>query len=695
MGEKKDNRVSLVDRFRVCRVLALLFLWLMVLAPAVYGEGSVGSPMDDTLLLFVGEELEVLSIASRREESAWQAPAVGRVVTRKEIQERGFLSLAEALSTIPGFYMAEKEWGVMPYMRGIPNSVLFLHDTVPMGSDVNKSLNPIGRELSLKAVKRIEIIRGPGSVLWGADAFAGIVNVVPLSGKDFSGVESGFFVGTTQAQRGGYLNLGHDAGAWDAFASVSARSEKTDDSHYTVVEFWNNNETPSIPEDRFGMGVVGEEKSIDALGNISVGDRLTLSGRTSLWESPYVLAGDDGEMTWPEERSGFSGYLKAEGRTETGRNSAFRILANYSWMNSKWEIIDRDLKQREDTIYGELLYDRKFFDGIGLSTIGVSYREKHVTDAPIWEGYLYDYLGAENSYVLPQLTLADYSSSLWSAFGQYTHKIRNLDLLAGVRFDEHSAYENNISFNYGVVWNITDEIILKLLSGTAYRTPFSSQLLADEQTDLEKIRSLTFQIGWQPSDDFNLSLVFFDNEIRNHIMQDQYAGLSLPNHQNIQGIELAFQWKPLEAVEFRGNMTLLDHSGPEELYKYNDYDEWNPDTGEVEKHYVYLSYPYDVGSETLGNLMCILRPAERVSVSLRASHIGARRLIFPRGDQTMVFPAEWLGDASFLLRDVTDFGIDVRLTLKNITNVSYKIPGTYYVSEGEPFRAEISFSKRW
>ena len=58
-------------------------------------------------------------------------------------------------------------------------------------SDVTKSLHPFDRELSLASVKRLEIVRGPGSVLWGPDAFAGIVNVVPMTGKDLDGAETG------------------------------------------------------------------------------------------------------------------------------------------------------------------------------------------------------------------------------------------------------------------------------------------------------------------------------------------------------------------------------------------------------------------------------------------------------------------------------------------------------------------------
>ncbi len=127
-------------------------------------ETSVSGDQSDTLLMFVGEKLEVLNIATRREESAWQVPATAHVITRAEMLEKGVETLSEALALLPGFYMAQKEGGTQPYLRGIANPILFLYDTVPIGSYVSKSLHLLDFEISLASVKRIEIVSGPGSV---------------------------------------------------------------------------------------------------------------------------------------------------------------------------------------------------------------------------------------------------------------------------------------------------------------------------------------------------------------------------------------------------------------------------------------------------------------------------------------------------------------------------------------------------
>ena len=92
----------------------------------------------DTMLMFVGEDLEVLSIASRREEAAWSAPAIADVITREDIDLKGAFTISQALEDTPGFYMNQTEKGSVSYLRGIQNSALFLFDTVPMGSGIRK-----------------------------------------------------------------------------------------------------------------------------------------------------------------------------------------------------------------------------------------------------------------------------------------------------------------------------------------------------------------------------------------------------------------------------------------------------------------------------------------------------------------------------------------------------------------------------
>ena len=675
--------------------MAALFCCLL-LPMSSLGAGSEGPPPghDDTMLMFVGEDLEVLSIASRRQESAWQAPAVAHVVTREELEERGIRTLSQALEMIPGFYMARKEWGTQPYLRGIPDSVLFLYDTVPLGSDISKSLHPLDHELSLASVKRIEIIRGPGSVLWGPDAFAGIVNVVPMTGKDLDGVETGILYGSPGDQEAFYVNMGHDAGLWDVFLSVSGREGEEDDTVSNLVRFWGDGETPVAPEDRFGEEKPGRSRYLEASGCFSFRDWFTVSGLLSDYKRPYAISWPEKDLTWLESRSVPFGFIKLEAKKDLDRSSALRFTGSYSWLNPEYEIIDLTLKQKERTSYYEIIYDRSFLSGRGLFTAGLSYRERHIEDAPIWDGYLPEYLEPENESFVPIITEVDYDARLRSLFGQYTHKIGDVDLWLGVRNDEHDDYKDHVSYNAGAVWSASSQWVFKVLYGTAYRTPFASQLLEEEEAELEKIKTLNVQIAWDISKRAGLSLCGFASRIENHIMEDHYAGLSQPNNQDIKGVEIEGYLSPAKGFNLSANLTLIDNSGPDEIYHYNDYSFILPD-GTVVKHFTDLTYSYDTGPNSLFNLTGTWQPVEKVTTFARLGYFSSRQLIYPRATEYGSSPGVWLLDLSATIRDFVLSGLELEFSVRNLTDKEYGTPGTYSTIEGEPFSAVVMLRKRW
>jgi outer membrane cobalamin receptor len=655
-------------------------------------EPSAGS--NDTLLMFVGEDLEVLSIASRRQESAWQAPAVAHVITREEMKDRGIQTLSHALEMEPGFYMAKKEWGTQPYLRGIPDSVLFLYDTVPTGSDISKSLHPLDHELSLAPIKRIEILRGPGSVLWGPDAFAGIVNMVPMTGKDLEGAETGILYGSPGNQRGFYANMGHDAGLWDAFLSVSGHEGRQNDPDFNVVRFWKDDTTAFPPEQRYGRKSPDDSRYLEASGRFSYGDWLTVSGLFSDYQKNYTMTRAEGDLSWGESRSAPFGFIKLEAKKNLDRSSALRFTGSYSSLNPEYEIIDKTLKQKERTAYGELIYDRSFLSGKGLFTGGLSYRNKEIGDAPIWTSYLPGFLGPENSKSVPLVTVKGYNASLWSVFGQYNQKVGNVDLLVGLRNDAHDEYGNHLSYNVGAVWSPEPQWMMKLLYGVAYRTPFARQLLDEGQPDMEEIKTLNLQVAWKPSPRAGLSVTGFVSRIEKHIMEDPYAGLSLPNQQNITGLEIEGHFSPVKSLDFSANLTLQDNDGPSETYHYNDYSNVRID-GTVVKHYTDLTYPYDRGPGALFNLTGTWRPVERVTAFLRLGYFSERNLIFPRSAEIRSVPGVWLLDMSTTVRDIGIPGLDLELSVRNLLDRDYETPGTYGLIQGDPATVWVVLRKRW
>ncbi|MBF0224782.1 MAG: TonB-dependent receptor [Desulfobacterales bacterium] len=679
--------------------IALKFLFLMLYcfitaSVSFASEYSKDNSKEDTMLIFVGEDLQVLTLASRREESAWQAPAIANVFTKEQFLERGSTTLSDLLDMSAGFHSSKKEWGSHIYLRGIPNSVLLLYDTVPISLDTTKSLNFFDNELPLSSIKRVEIIRGPGSVLWGPDAFAGIVNVVPLSGKDIDGIEAGVLFGDYGDTKGTFANYGYDGGLWDTFLSVNAYSGEQNNKPCNLIKFWGNGDVPVSPEDRMGKIMPEDAYFLESFGRFSYSDLFNISLRISNSNKPYSIEDEKSGLIWRENRELQSGFIKFESKKNIDLFSALRIMGVYSWLNPEYEIIDTKLKQKENTSYVEIIYDRTSFSGIGLFTCGISFREKRIKDAPIWDSYLPDYLVKENKSFLPTIAKEDYNTQLISFFSQYNHKIGNFDLLLGGRYDEHDVYKDHISFNTGIVWSPKKEWMCKILYGSAYRTPSSKQLIEENIPDLEKIKSLNIQMALKPSEDIGISACVFLSKIENHMIEDPYAGLSLPNEQEINGIEIEAFVNPLKSLKLSSNITVIKNKGEDETYKYNDYVYIRPD-GTIEKHYVDLKYPYNTGPDLFLNITGTWYANERLSLFTRCNYFASRKLIYPRAKDFPEVSGGWTVDTSLNFSNVFFSKFDLTLTIKNLFDYNYLEPGTYSTINGEPFSAMFILTRSW
>ena len=677
------------------RAVALVGMAVVLMAASAKIGEAAGRSGDHTMVMFVGEDLGLLSIASRREEGAWKAPAVATVLSREELRDKGIDTLSEALSLVPGFYVAEREGGSRPYLRGIPNSVLFLFDTVSLCSDLSKELHPLDHELSLAPVKRIEIVRGPSSVLWGPDAFGGVVNVVPLTGKDFQGVEVGVVGGGPDSDTGAYVNLGRDSHSWNGFVSISARKGEEDDRAAHVVEFFGDEHGPPVPPpQRYGSARPGRAKYLDTYACIGYRQALTLSAKASWYKRPYTMKGEDKALGWLEERRADWGYVKLEGRRKLGWMQGLRFTASYQWLEPELRIIDMAFHQKEHTAYGELVYDKSLWRGMGVLTAGISYRDRKVHNAPVWEAYLPDFLGPENTAFLPRIVKTSYRTRLGSLFLQYLHKKGDLDLVAGLRYDKHSPYQDHLSYNMGVVWSHGQSWVLKLFYGTAYRTPFSRQLLGEDSPELEKTTALSAQLSFRPTSSLFLGLSGFRNRIENHIMEDPYAGLSEPNSQRITGVELEAKVKVARYLELGANLTLLDNHGPDETYRLNLYSYVTPD-GEVVKHFVDLAYPFDSGPDAIGNLWMRWKDPERVSLFVRVGFSSDYRLVPPRNQRPFKVDGGCIVDAALRFKDLPVSGAELTVAVKNLLNRDYDTAGTYSLRPARGISAQLWVRKSW
>lgn len=648
----------------------------------------------DTMLMFVGEDLDVLSIASRKEEAAWSAPAIAKVITLKDIQDSGAQTISEALDGTAGFHVETTRDGSIPYLRGIPNSALVLYDTVPMMSGADKSNHFMDYETSLASVKRIEIIRGAGSVLWGPDAFAGVVNAVPFTGKDFSGIETGVALSSSDQGKQAYLRYGKEKGNWASFFSLSARQATEDDSDINVLRFWNDGLTPSPADERFGNSTPDDSHYLEVYGNVSVSDWLVLSAKLSDSRKAFSVTDWEREHIWEEEKAYHTKLFKLEAKKEIGIDSGVRFTGYYSDVELEKSVIDRQFDQEEYSVFGELIYERSLFSSDALLTVGTSYKEDHYDDILVWNSFFPGYLTSGNLYFLPPFSQKDYDNSLLSVFSQYRHKIENIEFWVGLRNDNHKKFQDKTSFSSGAAWSISPEFILKTSYGSGYRTPFAKQLDENTESRLEQIKNFNVQLQYKPNKQNLFSVTAFRNDIDNHVLGDRYegAGVSLPNHQTIDGIELEWEFEATDNLSFSGNATFLSNDGPDEVFLFNDYTYFDDD-GNEQKHYERLTHRYDTGSDTILNLSGIWKITENIKLIPQVKYFSDRELYYSVSDETRKYPDAWL--FNLRLRINTGKFSDIDLFVNNIFSTRF---GTFDAASGhnrESFNAGIVFKYKW
>jgi len=630
----------------------------------------------DTSLLFVGEDLSVLTIASRRAEPIEKAPAVAEIITKEDLDRSGVRTLGEALSMLPGFYMSSKEWGTQPYLRGVSNSILFLYDSVPLTSDNTKTINPLDEELSLYHIERIEVIRGPGSVLWGPDAFAGIVNIVPRQGRDVDGIELNSGAGTPDHGSDFNINWGRNAGPWEAFLSVSATRLKPMQDRYNIVRF---------VEDESSSARVDDSKYLEAVLNFSWQDWLRISGRWSDAERSYVLQEPETDLSWAGKRESPFRFVRLEMERSMG-HSDLRFNAYYNELDYKEEEIDLSWTPKSHVSFGEILYDRELLDNKGLFTTGASYRYNKITDSIVRKDPIS--IEPENTLFTPLIEKEDFNTSLWSIFGQFRYRWNHLDAWLGLRLDNHSQYNQTISHNMGINWFPRPSWYLKLLYGTAYRTPYNQELVGRRGLDPEQIQNLSMNFNWSPYASFSLSATIFWNEIRHHIQEEPYGGFSKPGSEDIYGGELDISWQLFPSLRFWANTTLLSQNGDKEKYRVLDFVFIKPD-GTKEEYYSSWETPFDTGPENLFNIGLLWSPSDRLDFFARLQYANSMTSYYKQGELRYSNTSQWLLDTTITVSDVLIQNLDIQLALKNVIDENYKVPGTYSPIEADPFEAYL------
>jgi outer membrane receptor for ferrienterochelin and colicins len=211
------------------------------------------TPLFAELVAQVRREEQTVQVASvsKSKESLREAPATVALLTAEEIERRGYNDLEEMLHDLPGFDISRSRGRTYSniYQRGFRSNTtdrtLFLVDGVEQ-NDLWSNIAYISRQYPVSNIERVEVVYGPASTMYGANAFAGVINVITKESSKFYGKDKKFGaeVHVTSGSwntRTAELSLGGRNASESIRWSMTGRTFTSDEPPISRFADWNFN----------------------------------------------------------------------------------------------------------------------------------------------------------------------------------------------------------------------------------------------------------------------------------------------------------------------------------------------------------------------------------------------------------------------------------------------------------------------
>ncbi len=532
-------------RSRGLAVLALVVAGLMPGArtghaaaparPVPDGSTPDDQPEPDLQELSIEELMEVkVETATREPRIAREAPAIISVITREDIRTWGFASVAEALVLVPGLYCIDDYLtadcgvrGVTGGERGYSKVLKVMIDGQPVAfrPDTTSFLGP--EMIPIDLVERIEVVRGPVSALYGANAFFGAINVITRRTDD--GQRAGLHARLSDEQGLDLAAVFVGGGRWWS-ASLGYTLERSDYDGRTIPS--------SSPE----LARYEREHNLAARG--AQRQPTSAFGRVELRHGDLAVeaALRYGELDAVAEFLDF-GQLTHENRVVL-RSLDARLLARFTpiprlVLTASLAVADGRPDEEEQLStgaadsrprrkFGSREYDatleaRVRFFGNDWLTVGADYSRDR---EDLIEIYSVDRTTGEET-----LTSNPAGKRTLTNAGVYAqaivHPIDMLGLTFNLRHDRHDVYGRSTHYRLGAVLTPGSHFAFKLLYGTSYKAPpplqlyaqplFPGEVVGNSELRPENARLGEAEVLWRPTTDLAFALSGFVDKVRDKV----------------------------------------------------------------------------------------------------------------------------------------------------------------------------------
>jgi iron complex outermembrane receptor protein len=689
-----------------------LLLQAALLLPALLPSMVFAESAEDDMLQIYGGE-DMISIATGREQLISSAPSVATVITAKEIANIGATDIDEALETVPGLHVAVDSLGYDPIytFRGIYSKlnpqVLMLINGIPITNTYQGNRNLIWGGMPIEMVSRIEIIRGPGSALYGADAFAGVINIITKNYDDIEGTEVGVRAGSFDTQD--IWALSH--AQWNGYKIAWGLELHDTDGQKEIIESDAQSGLDAALATNASLAPTGP-----SLSRENIDARLDVSKGRWRWRSGVQFRQDIGVG------AGLTNAIDYDGRYQSQRINTDITYQDKNFLKDTqfdFEISYLDTTQEVEN--NLKLFPNGSNLGSGIFPFGVSGNpevferhfkiqpmltftqfRKHIISTGVGSKFddLYKVqetknfnsstfapLNSDGSVVdvsdTPAAFIPEIDRSSYYIFTQDIWQFANdWELTSGVRYDHYSDFGDTVNPRVALVWATRYDLTTKLLYGQAFRAPaFAETNLINNPSGLgnpnvkpEKLRSLELAFDYHPTSKLRTGLNLFRYQwldILTYLPDPIPPTISAQNfgEQTGHGVELESEWEVNPQLKLVGNLSLQQATNETS----------NQDAGNAPGRDFYIRTEW--------------QPADRIKANFQSTWIKSRER--PFGD-TRPTIADYSTTDINLRRSTADKGWEYGIAIKNILDSNAREPSTPNINNdlplaGRSFWLELSY----
>jgi outer membrane cobalamin receptor len=394
----------------------------------------------------------LISVASKKPLNTRESPSIISLITADDIKKSGARDLIDVLRMVPGFDFGTDVEGVVGIgVRGNwanEGKVLLLMDGLEMNEILFATMQ-FGNRYPVDLIKRVEIIRGPGSAIYGGFAEYGVINIITKQGEDLNGVSMGGVYGQGEKDflhRNAYFAIGNKVNDFEysflGFMGEGQRSDGTytdfNDSSYSMVR--NSNLNPNY----FSAAL-----KYKGLSYRWIGDFYNTNMKNGYGDVvPGIAVAETYHSIFHEVK-----YV-IDASKKLSITPRFTFKSQTPWKTSPYA--------------GKDAYDRTATRALG--NLSASYNPNRymnfVLGAEYYQDKAIDHI--DSSYFSNGEQEVSYSN--YAFFTQGLIKTRFVNFIVGARFDQHSVYGNAFVPRVGLTKKY-GAFHFKALYSKAFRAP--------------------------------------------------------------------------------------------------------------------------------------------------------------------------------------------------------------------------------